>query len=259
MRILLKYGGNAMQGLAGDPLLAELVKIHREGGEVVIVHGGGPQIDEGLAEIGHVPARHAGLRVTDARAMTVVERTLCGTVNKAMVRALEAAGAAAVGYSGMDGGTLIARKLQRSDGADLGFVGEIVRCDVRVTLAIMRAGFVPVIAPVAAGDGGLIFNVNADTAAGSLAGALDVDACVIVTDVASVRRHPKDPGSAIRSMSLQEAEALNHSGAFEGGMGPKVEAALTALHAGARRVLICNATGGIKAALAGQHGTEVTL
>ena len=258
MRILVKYGGNALGAIAGDPLLDECAELHRLGTQLVLVHGGGPQIDAALAELGLGKERVAGLRVTDARSLAVVERTLCGTVNKSLVRGLAVAGAAAVGISGIDGGTLIARKLERADGADLGFVGEVVRCDTRAIHALLNAGFIPVIAPLAAGDGGQVFNVNADTAAGALAGALAVDAYLAVTDVAAVRRDAADPASAIRTMSAGEAAELHRAGAFPGGMGPKVEAALAAVFAGARRTIICSASGGIAGALAGKHGTEIT-
>jgi len=257
--IVLKYGGNAMAAEgAADPVLDEVAALAARGERIVLVHGGGPQIDAALRAQGIEEARVAGLRVTGRATRDVVESVLCGTVNKALVRALAARGARAVGISGEDGGLLAARRAGSVDGVDLGYVGEIERVDPAAVQALLEAGFVAVVAPLAldAADGAVL-NCNADTAAGALAGALAADAYVVITNVAGVRRDRDDPGSVIRRLGLAEAEAFLVDGTFGDGMIPKMAAAIRAVRTGARRAVVAGAgPGAIAAALAGS-GTEL--
>ncbi len=260
MVIVLKYGGNAMVAAAegSDPTLDEVAGFAARGERVVLVHGGGPQIDAELDAKRIDEVRVAGLRVTGADTRDVVEYVLCGTVNKALVRALAARGVRAAGISGEDGRLLGARRVGAVNGVDLGYVGRIEGVDPALLRALLEAGFVAVVAPLAldvAGGGAL--NCNADTAAGAIAGALRADAYVVITNVAGVRRDLHDPGSLIPRLTVAEAEALLADGTFTEGMIPKMRAAVDAVRSGARRAVIAGAGyGAIGAALAG-IGTEV--
>ncbi|HEV3157546.1 MAG TPA: acetylglutamate kinase [Candidatus Baltobacteraceae bacterium] len=261
MLIVIKYGGNAMAGLSAcDPLLDEIAERVRGGDQVVLVHGGGPQIDDELALRGVIPTRVAGLRVTDAQTLAVTEFILCGTVNKALVRSLARRGVAAVGVSGEDGGLLIARPIDPIDGSSLGFVGEVVRVDPRILHTLLDAGYVPVIAPLGrTADAATALNLNGDTAAGAIAGALSADAYVVLTNVERVRRRREDPESGIAHLRVAEAEAFLTDGTLDGGMQPKVRGALAALHGGVRRVMIAGAgEPAIERALQGA-GTTLTV
>lgn len=256
-RLVVKYGGNAMVLGASDPTLDEIAELHRSGVGVVLVHGGGPMIDAELRAGSIGQTRIAGLRVTDAASLTVVERILCATVNKALVRALARARVRAVGISGQDGGLLRADYAQ-AEGRSLGFVGERSLVDPDLICTLLDAGFLPVIAPVAVDlESVSALNVNADSAAGAIAGALKADAYVVITNVARVLRDVSDPASGIDLLAAAEAIALVDDGTFADGMRPKILGALDALRRGARRAIITGAEdGAIASALAGA-GTEI--
>ena len=259
MLIVLKYGVNAMSAAGGeDPTLDEVAALATRGDGVVLVHGGGPQIDAELHAKAIDEVRIQGLRVTGSATRDVVEYVLCGTVNKALVRALAARGARAVGISGQDGGLLGARRAGAIGGVDLGFVGEVAGVDPAAARALLDAGFVVVVAPLALDvERGDALNCNADTAAGALAGALRADAYVVITNVAGVRRRVGDPDSVIPRLSVAEAEALLADGTFADGMAPKMRAAIGAVRTGAKRAVIAGAGyGAIDAALRG-IGTEL--
>jgi acetylglutamate kinase len=259
MLIVLKYGGNAMTAAAADPVLDEIAELARAGTQIVVVHGGGPQIDAALREKGIPEERIEGLRVTSAAARDVVEAVLCGSVNKDLVRGLLARGARAFGFSGQDGGFLAARPM-RVSGGDLGFVGEPAAVDADLLRGVLALGVLPVIAPLGLdAAAGVALNLNADTAAGAIAGALGADAYVVLTNVAGVRRDRDDPASVIPRLNVEEAERLLADGTFSDGMRPKMRAAIAAVAGGARRALIAAAApGGIRAALAGR-GTELLI
>ena len=257
MLIVLKYGGNAMPDGADDPVLDEIAALARRGTSVVMVHGGGPQIDAALKLHGIPEERIEGLRVTSAAAREVVESVLCGTVNKALVRGLLARGAKALGFSGQDAAILTVRRMT-VPGGDLGYVGEPVAVDATLLHGILGLGLLPVIAPIgldpSTNDG---LNLNADTAAGAIAAALQADAYVVLTNVAGVRRDRHDPASIIPRLTIAEAEAFLADGTFADGMRPKMRAAIEAVAGGARRALIAEAVrDGIGTALAGA-GTEL--
>lgn len=257
--IVLKYGGNAMapEGSA-DPVLDEVAALAAGGVRVVLVHGGGPQIDAELRLKAIEEVRVAGLRVTGADTRDVVEYVLCGTVNKAIVRALRRRGARAVGISGEDGSLIGARRAPAIDGVELGYVGEVETVDPSALTALLDAGFVAVVAPLGLDlESGSALNCNADTAAGALAGALHADAYVVVTNVAGVRRELADPESVIPRLTIAEAEGFIVDGTFSDGMIPKMRAAIVAVRTGARRAVIAGAGyGAIAAALEGV-GTEL--
>jgi len=232
-----------------DPVLDDVAALVAGGDSVVLVHGGGPQINAALAERGIVEPRVAGLRVTGAAARDVVEAVLCGSVNKALVRALAGRGVRAVGISGQDGGLVTSPRIGAVEGVDLGFVGDAPVVDPVLLKALLGAGFVPVVAPLARDPAsGAALNVNADTVAGAIAGALAADAYIVVTNVDGVRLDVDDPNSVLPSVTLREARAYLADGTFSGGMIPKARAAVAAVEAGAKRALIGS---GLQRALAG--------
>jgi acetylglutamate kinase len=250
----VKYGGNAMATPGGsDPTLAEVAQLWREGVRLVLVHGGGPEIDRALAERGIVTERIEGLRVTDGATLDVTEAVLCGTLNKRIVRACSALGLPAAGISGQDGGLFVAARATSANGGDLGYVGEISACDPRVVETLLLAGFLPIVAPLAvSSDGRHAYNVNADLAAAALAAALRACAFVSITNVARIFRDPDDPASGIDRLSLDEAIAFAGSAACRSSMKPKLLAAVKAVAAGAAASYVCDAKpGAIRAALAG--------
>jgi acetylglutamate kinase len=251
----VKYGGNAMGGDPGelDPVLIELAGLQRAGRSVVLVHGGGPDIDRALLRQGVETTRVAGLRVTDAATLEVTEAVLCATLNKRLVRALTRAGARVAGVSGQDGGTLVATKTRGPDGTDLGFVGNVVETNPSLLFALLHAGFLPVVSPLALSDDAThAYNVNADSAAAAIAGALDASALVMLTGVPRVLRDPTDPSSSVHRFSLQDAIAFVDGPACRDGMRPKLSAAITYVSARPGSAYICaTKPGGIAAALDG--------
>jgi len=257
--IVLKYGGNAMAAAGSqDPVLDEVAELARGGERVVMVHGGGPQIDAELHAKAIDETRVRGLRVTGAATRDVVEYVLCGSVNKALVRALITRGAPAVGISGEDGGMLRARRAGSINGVDLGYVGEIVGVDPAPIAALAAAGYVVVVAPLGLDEGAeSALNCNADVAAGAIAGALAADAYVVLTNVAGVRRDVGDPNSVIPRLSLADAERFLADGTFTDGMIPKMQAAIAAVRRGARRAVVAGAGFGAIAAALGGAGTEL--
>jgi acetylglutamate kinase len=253
--LLVKFGGSVAGGAGGDPVLADLTQLAAGGTAVVVVHGGGPAVDTELRARGLTSQRIAGLRVTDAATLTVVEEVLGRRVNAAIVADLVAAGARAERVGG-DDGVFITRKLEHPAG-DLGFVGEIATVDPAPVLAVLARGALPVVSPIGADAAGQRYNINADTAAGALAAALGVAAYVAVTDVTRVRLDRADPASGIARMTLAEAEALRARGIFVDGMLPKIEAALAAVRGGVPRAFVCGAgPRAVSAALAGA-ATEI--
>lgn len=257
MLIVLKYGGNAMTAGTDDPVLDEIAALSRTGTSVVVVHGGGPQIDAAL-KIHHIPEqRIEGLRVTPAAVRDVVEAVLCGTVNKDLVRGLLARGARAFGFAGQDAAILTARRMTVS-GGDLGYVGEPAGVDAALLRGVLGLGVLPVIAPLGLDPvENVALNLNADTAAGAIAAALEADAYVVLTNVAGVRRDRHDPGSVIPRLTIAEAQGFLADGTFADGMRPKMRAAIEAVAGGARRAVIAAAVrDGIGAALGGA-GTEL--
>ena len=257
MLIVLKYGGNAMTAGTDDPVLDEIAALARAGTSVVLVLGGGPQIDAALKLHGIPEERIEGLRVTSAAVRDVVEAVLCGTVNKDLVRSLQARGARAFGFSGQDAGIVCARRMAIAAG-DLGYVGEPVAVDADAIRGILGLGLLPVIAPLGLDrEAGVALNLNADTAAGAIAAALGADAYVVLTNVAGVRRDVRDPHSVIPRLTVADARRFLADGTFTDGMIPKMRAAIEAVQGGARRALIAAAApDGIRNALTG-GGTEL--
>lgn len=238
--VVIKYGGAAML----DPALRastaqDVVLMRYVGMNPIVVHGGGPAINAMLKRLSITSRFTAGgLRVTDEATMEVVEMMLSGQVNKDIVNLMNQAGGEAVGLSGKDGKMLFARKVDSGDGEDIGLVGQITSVDTKVIRAVCAAGMIPVIAPVATDREGGTWNVNADTAAGDIAAALEAEKLVFLTDTPGLLRDKDDPDSLIHRLHSRDVETLKKQGVISGGMSPKVDACLRALDAGVRRTHI---------------------
>lgn len=230
--VVIKYGGHAMENAAlGAAFGSDLSRLAGGGTDFVVVHGGGPQISALLRRL-DIPSRFAdGLRVTDEAVMETVEMVLCGQVNKAVVSALARRGVKAAGISGRDGSLLQA--VIRNP--DLGLVGDVQQVNPALIHCLLGGGFVPVVAPVATGPAGQALNINADTAAGMLAGALKADYFVLISDVPGVL---DAHGELLPVLTGKDCDRLRHEGVISGGMIPKVESCLNALAHGCQRALI---------------------
>jgi acetylglutamate kinase len=241
--IVVKYGGHAME--AGVPLhfAQDIVMMKQTGMDPVIVHGGGPQIGAMLSRLSIPSTFVDGLRVTDEAAIEVVEMVLTGSINKQIVSGINAAGGRAVGVSGKDGNLVIAKKLERlnsHDGkpgkeVDLGFVGVPEKVNTEVLRTIMASELIPVIAPIGAGRKGETFNINADTVAGAVAGAMKAERLVLLTDVEGVLDRD---GRLIPRLTVAECRALIANGTISGGMIPKIETAMEAVLSGVKAAVI---------------------
>ncbi len=243
--VVVKYGGHAMgeeemaRNFARDIVLMEQTAINP-----VVVHGGGPQIGEMLKRLNIKSEFAGGLRVTDAATIEIVEMVLAGSINKQIVGFINGAGGKAVGLCGKDGNMVTARKLSRSVAdpgsnietvVDLGFVGEPEKVDITVLTQILGRDLIPVLAPLATSAEGVTYNVNADTFAGAIAGALKAKRLLILTDVPGVLDKSK---KLIKELTADEARALIADGTISGGMIPKVETCLYALEAGVEGVVV---------------------
>ena len=243
--VVVKYGGHAMGDEAGAKLFArDIVLMEQTAINPVVVHGGGPQIGDMLKRLGIKSEFAAGLRITDKATIEVVEMVLAGSINKQIVGYINAAGGKAVGLCGKDGNMVQARKVTRSvvdPGSniekivDLGFVGEPEKVDVTVLKQILGRDLIPVLAPVATSADGSTYNVNGDTFAGAIAGALKAKRLLLLTDVPGVL---DKSGQLIKELSVDDARRLIADGTISGGMIPKVETCIYALDAGVEAVVI---------------------
>lgn len=230
--VVVKVGGEALEeDDALDSLVTDIVLMRFVGMSPILVHGGGPQISDVMRRLGKAPAFVSGLRVTDAETMEIVKMVLLGVVNKRVVAAMSRHGGQAVGISGEDGGLLTARRVRGPGGEELGFVGEVERVDPAILEGLVAGEFIPVIAPIAAGPDGS-YNVNADRAAGALAGALGAQKIVFLTNVPGLYRDLGDEGSLISETTADQLEKLLDSGSLSQGMIPKIESVLDAMRAG---------------------------
>ncbi|MEB3352371.1 MAG: acetylglutamate kinase [Cyanobacteriota bacterium] len=231
-RIVIKYGGAAMvHDELREAVFRDLALLACVGVQPVVVHGGGPEINQWLKRLAIQPEFRDGLRVTDAATMEVVEMVLVGRVNKQIVNGLQQVGGQAVGLCGSDGALVEARTL--GDGAH-GLVGEVASVNPQVLKPLLDAGYIPVISSVAPDAAGQMHNINADTVAGELAAALQAEKLVLLTDTPGILRERDDPGSLIAQLSLPEARELIATGVVQGGMTPKTECCIRALAQGVR-------------------------
>jgi acetylglutamate kinase len=237
---VIKYGGSAM----GDPeavdgVIRNTLLLQSVGIKPILVHGGGPEIDKWLEKLGIEKQTLNGLRVTDDVTMEVVEMALCGRANKGLVGAIQQAGGKGLGLSGRDGGLLMAEPIS----ADLGRVGRVVQVNPEVLHMATAAGFIPVVSTVAADMDGGTLNVNADTAAAAIAGAIGATKLILLTDTNGVLADKSDASSTISQIDGAEANHMIKAGAADRGMVPKLTAALSALEDGVKSVhLICGGT-----------------
>lgn len=230
--IVIKYGGAAMKEPAiMESLVSEVAKSVTSGNQLLLVHGGGPEIDAMLKRLDIEPKKAHGLRVTDAPTMEVVEMVLAGKVNMALVSLFNRAGVKAVGLAGRDAGFIKARKKKVPD-TDLGFVGEITGVDTKLVSVLMSNGFMPVICSIAEDDNGAALNVNADEAASAIAATLKADRLLFLTDVPGLMRNYPDQASLIPRLTVKEAESMIQSGAIDHGMLPKLAACIAAVKGG---------------------------
>ena len=245
LSIVIKFGGHAMgEQVAMDSFASDMVLLRQVGAKPVVVHGGGPQIGSMLTRLELESNFIDGLRVTDQQTISIVEMVLAGAINKSLVASISSAGGVAVGISGKDGNLIIARKLEHTTKTtdssienlvDLGYVGVPDAVDTQVLGALMNADMIPVVAPLGLGADGQTYNINADTAAGSIASALGASRLLMLTDVAGVL---DEFGKIIPRLTVEQAKQLISNGVINGGMIPKVETCIEAIKAGAGAAVI---------------------
>ena len=235
--VVIKYGGSAMvDAQLKKSVIRDIAMLKYLGLNPIVVHGGGKEISSLLAKMGKESIFVDGLRVTDSETATVAEMVLSGSIGKSLVENLEAVGIKACGINGKDGHTLVAKKLLDDKGRDLGFVGEIESVDTTLINTLIEAGFVPVISPVGVDAYSQTYNINADYAASAIAGAMNAEKLVFLTDVEGILKDKDDPSSKITRMNAGEAKRLIAEGIIKGGMIPKVECCLDALEKGVQTV-----------------------
>lgn len=233
--VVIKYGGNAMineerkQQVMEDIVLLSLVGI-----KVVLVHGGGPEITETLERMGKQTEFVNGLRVTDRETAQIVQMVLAGKINKTLVNLLQMHGGRAMGISGMDGHMIRAKMKNPA----LGYVGEITDVDIRPIKDLLEKGYIPVVSTVGCDEHGNAYNINADTAAAYIAGAMRAFRLISMTDIAGILQNRNDPSSLIPVITVEQAVHLFETGVISGGMIPKVECCIDAIHLGVERVVI---------------------
>lgn len=237
--IVIKYGGNAMTTAElKDAVIRDIVLLSLVGINIVVVHGGGPEINDMLDRIQKESRFVNGLRYTDEETMDVVQQVLCGKVNKNLVSMIHDVGGEAIGLCGMDGGMIRAVKLEEDD-QDYGLVGRIVTINPRVVNDTLVAGYIPVVSTVAQGvDGNPVYNINADTAAAKLAVALGAIKLILLTDVRGVMEDAKDEETLISQIKLAEIPKLKEKNIITGGMIPKIDCCVEALEGGVERTHI---------------------
>lgn len=235
--IVIKYGGNAMineelkQAVMSDIVLMQLIGVN-----VVLVHGGGPEISAMLKKTGKESRFVNGLRYTDEETMDIVQMVLAGKVNKDLVQLLQRNSGRAVGLCGMDGGMLRAEKMTASE--DLGYVGEIIDVNTQVIEDAMDKGYIPVISTVAAGVDGHAYNINADIAAAHIAAKLNAKKLILMTDIRGLLRDRNDESTLIPVVNVSSVPKLQHDGIISGGMIPKIQCCVEAVRSGVKRAHI---------------------
>ncbi|MDB5084398.1 MAG: acetylglutamate kinase [Bacilli bacterium] len=242
--VVIKYGGSAM-GQGFEEVMSDIAALWTQGVPIVLVHGGGKEISSLITRLGIEPEFRDGLRVTDAETLQAVEMVLAGSVNTRIVANLLGKGVRAFGMSGVDGGILtVVPKVPEGSGltgiGPLGYVGDVKAVDVSSIELLLGAGLLPIVAPLGVDKQGQPFNINGDTAAGALAGALHARQLVLLTDVPGILRETPQGRQLVPTISPAEIRQLIADGTIYGGMIPKVEACLQAIDAGAQQVQILN-------------------
>lgn len=237
--LVIKYGGNAMTNdELKDAVMNDIVLLSLVGIKVVLVHGGGPEINDMLKRLGIESRFVNGLRYTDDTTIDVVKMVLSGKVNKELVQLLAQHKGNAVGLCGIDGGMLIAEKKKTDDGQDLGWVGEITKVNTKPILDALDNGNVPVIATVATDENGNTYNINADTAAAQIAAELGAENLILMTDIAGLLRDKNDPSTLISKVNVSEVPFLKRQGIISGGMIPKIDCCVEAVRRGVNKTVI---------------------
>ncbi|ULO07965.1 acetylglutamate kinase [Paenibacillus sp. 19GGS1-52] len=232
---VMKCGGSTLAALP-DSFFDDLRELQQAGVQPVIVHGGGPAISENLAKLGIESSFVNGLRVTTEAILDVVEMTLAGSINKAIVRRIQGRGGKALGLSGVDGNLIVARPIANS--AEIGFVGEVVGVQAEIVTGILAMGYIPVIAPIGVDAAGQRYNINADTAAGAVASFVQSPKMIVVTDVPGIMRSVEGRKEVLPRVTIQQIEDLIDSGEIYGGMIPKVRAAMDCIQGNVSEVVI---------------------
>ena len=233
--VVVKYGGNAMiNEQLRQQVMEDIVLLQLIGVKVVLVHGGGPEISELMGKLGKKAEFVDGLRVTDKETVDIVQMVLAGKVNKTLVNPLEAKGGRAIGLSGLDG-RLIECKMKDER---LGYVGSVTKINIAPVTDLLEKGYIPVVSTIGCDSEGNTYNINGDTAAAYIAGALEAKRLLMLTDIAGVMMDKDDPNSLIRELSVIQAKELFDKGVISGGMIPKVECCITALKRGVRKAII---------------------
>ncbi len=237
--VVVKYGGNAMVNeKLKDSVMRDIVLLSLIGVKVVLVHGGGPEINEMLGKIGKKSEFVDGLRVTDKETIDVVQMVLAGKVNKGLVNLIENKGGSAIGLSGVDG-HMIEAKIKHEK---LGYVGEIENVNVKPIIDVIDKGYIPVVSTVGCDYDGNVYNINADTAAAKIAGELGAESLISMTDIAGILKDKDDPDTLISVIKTKEIPKLIESGIISGGMIPKVECCIEAINMGVKHVFIIDGT-----------------
>lgn len=233
--VVVKYGGNAMinQELK-QQVMEDIVLLWLIGVKVVLVHGGGPEISEMMNKLGKKTEFVNGLRVTDKETVEIAQMVLAGKINKSLVNLLGMKGGKAMGISGMDG-KLIEAKVKNTD---LGYVGEITKINIQPIRDLLEKGYIPVVSTIGCDNEGNVYNINGDTAAAHIAGALNAKRLIMMTDIAGILRDKDDISSLIPEITVSEAKTLFAEGVISGGMIPKVDCCIEAIHKGVKKVII---------------------
>ncbi|MBQ8505962.1 MAG: acetylglutamate kinase [Clostridia bacterium] len=233
--VVVKFGGHAMvsQELC-DAVMSDITLLTQVGVRVVLVHGGGPEISDMLKKVNKTSEFVNGMRVTDAETMEIAQMVLCGKINKNLVAQMHKAGGNAIGLCGVDGHMIEAKCMN----PDLGFVGEVTRVNPKPILDMLDMGYIPVVSTVGCDAEGNAYNINADVAAGSIAGALGAESLVALTDIAGILKDKDDPSTLISRIYVDEAPKLIEEGTICGGMIPKVNACCKAVDEGVKKVFI---------------------
>lgn len=235
--VLVKYGGNAMTNAElKEAVMSDIVLLTEVGIKVVLVHGGGPEINAMLKRVGIESKFIGGLRYTDKETIDIVKMVLCGKLNKELVSALQLHGAKALGLCGIDGQMIMAEKLD-SD-VDLGYVGQIQKITTKPILDALNNGYVPIISTVATSADGQSYNINADTAAARIASCLRAENLILMTDIAGLLKDKDDPSTLIPTVNVSDVPYLKKTGIISGGMIPKIECCVEAVRRGVKKTSI---------------------
>ena len=237
--VVVKYGGNAMTNeTLKQAVMSDIVLLHLVGIKVVLVHGGGPEINDMLRRLNIKSKFISGLRYTDENTIDVVKMVLAGKVNKELVTMLCQDNGNAIGLCGLDEHMLLAEKTYGANGEDLGFVGNVVEVNTKPIMDALDNGVIPVIATVACDKNGQAYNVNADTAAARIASELNAENLLLLTDIVGLLRDKDDPSTLIPDVHVSEVPAMKRQGIISGGMIPKIECCVEAIRRGVKKAVI---------------------